>query len=115
MKRSHLFAISLTAAAIGFVVLLLSGRATSPISVAALGRPYPDMPAEEFQITNQSSREFFVTCSTMYKTNGVWSFVPRGCVITSYLLRPHSSHKEMALVPLPAKSWRLVVEYYRAT
>src|SRR6266700_636335 len=99
MKRSLLLVILLTAIVAGFGALLLSATTQKPISVAALGRRYPDIPVEEFQITNRSRRDLWVTCRTMYRTNGTWSSVPRGCAITTHLLRPNSTHKEVAVVP----------------
>ena len=116
MKRARLLIlILLSAALLCFAALLLTPTQPAiPIAILPLGRPYAGSAGAEFQVTNQSSREFVVTFRTMVKANGTWASLPRGCLSIPYRLQPHSMHKELLMmVPCHGESWRLVAECRR--
>ena len=109
MKRSTLYIVVATALFVCLTLAILRARPTMPIAILPLGRPHPEIPLEEFQVTNKSSKEFMVRFATMVKASGTWDWErPGGCVVTSYGLSPHSSHEEHALVPRYGECWRLV-------
>jgi hypothetical protein len=113
MKRVRLLTSLVVSAALACLAwVLMSGGTENPIAILPSGKPYPDIPAAEFHITNQSRKTYVVTLRTEVKAKGTWVQLG-GCVIHSYHLEPHSAHKEMMImVPGEGESWRLVAEYH---
>ena len=103
------------ALALGLLLGIFASAGRSGIAVIALGRSTPEIPVEQFLVTNDSPDVVEVELKLMARTNGVWSLRSVGspCVVETYILQPHSGFTRMTIVPFDCERWRAVAICHR--